>query len=465
MSTIFNSLALAQQALQVQQYGLEIAQKNIANVNTPGYSRQRVNLMPGDSTNADPNMEATGVQSGTIESFRNRFLDYRVSQETEKQGYFDSIAAALRQVEAIVNAGGTQGLDASLSQFFNSFSTLANAPEDVTLREQVLSRASDLAARFSRLYEQIQSVRSYQEYFVADTTNEINSLTTQIAAVNARAAQAIALKSPEAPELQDQRQVLLEKLAGLVDISYFETESGRVTVVTKQGGTLVLGDESYALQATRSGTDGLLQVELGGANITSQIEGGKLGGLLEVRGEIGGYLTTLDDLAAGVIARVNEQHRAGVDYDGTAGGDFFTPFVQPAPGSNAGAARSMTVALTDPRSIAAAAPGSGSGSNANARLLAAIGDEGLFAGGSATATQHYANMVFDLGQSVRKAEDGVSLQGALLVQLNNQRDSYSGVNLDEEAVSIVKYQKAFEATARYISLLDGLTEDIIKMMG
>ncbi len=466
MSTIFNSLALAQQALQTQQFGLEIAQRNIANVNTPGYSRQRVTLMPGDPNGTDGALGLAGVNSGTIESFRNRFLNYRVSQETGAQGYYDSVATALRQVEALVTSGASQGLDQKVAEFFNSFSTLANAPEDVTLRAQVLSSASDLGVAFKRLYDQLQSVRGYQEYFIADTTTEINSMTSAIAGLNARVAQALSLRSGDASELEDQRQVLLERLSGLMDVSYFETESGRVTVQTRQGGgTLVLGDDSYALEATRSSADGLLQIELGGTNITSTISSGNLGGLLKVRASLGGYMSSLDEMAAGLVARVNSQHRAGVDLDGVAGGDFFTPLVQPAPGSNAGAARSIDLAISDPKDIAAGMMGSGPGSNANARLLAAIRNEGLFASGTVTATEFYTNLVFNIGQDMRAAEDGVTLQASLLDQLKNQRDAYAGVNLDEEAISIVRYQKAFEATARYISVLDGLTEDLIRILG
>ncbi len=464
MSTIFNSLALAQQALQAQQFGLEIAQRNIANVNTPGYSRQRLNLMPGDPYGADAALGLAGVNSGTIESFRNRFLNYRISQETEAQGCYDSVATALRQVETLFNSGSGQGLDRKLEDFFNSFSTLANAPEDVTLREQVLSSAADLGVEFNRVYDQVQSVRGYQEYFISDTTTQINALTAAVAGLNSRVAQAIALKAPEASELEDQRQVLLEKLSGLMNVSYFETEGGRVTVLTKQGGTLVLGDDSYALETARSGSDGMLQIELGGADITSTINGGNLGGLLSARATLSGYLSTLDDMAAGLIQRVNAQHSAGVDLNGAAGGNFFNPFVQSVPGSNAGAAQSVSLAFSDPDRVAAGVAGSGSGSNANARLLADIGDEGLFSSGTATATQFYANLVFKIGQDTRAAEDGITLQKAMLDQLKNQRDAYSGVNLDEEAISIVRYQKAFQATARYISVLDGLTEDLIQIL-
>jgi flagellar hook-associated protein 1 FlgK len=466
MSTLFSALGLAQQSLQAQQLGLEITQKNIANINTPGYSRQRLNLTPADPVGSGIASASTGVSAASIESFRNRFLDHRVTQELQEQGFNDSMATALRQVEALLNETGGHGLETVISNFFNSFSLLANAPEDITLRQQVLARASELGREIGRLYDQIQSVQTYQDYFVADTVKEINSITTNFAGLNARIIAAENLGSNETPELIDQRQQLLERLSGLMDISYYETETGAISLITKDGAVLVLEDRSHTLEAIRSVSGGLLQVELDGVNITSKINGGKLGGILTVRDKtIPAYLTALDELAATMIERVNDQHELGDDFTGVQGGDFFVPFVQSIPGSNLGAARSVSVAISDPRAIAAAVVGGGPGSNANARLLAGIQDEKLLSAGTATVNQYYAEMIIGVGNDIRAVEDTLSTQNKLLVQLENQRDSFSGVNLDEEAINIVRYQKAFEASARVVRLLDGLSEEIINLLG
>jgi flagellar hook-associated protein 1 FlgK len=181
-------------------------------------------------------------------------------------------------------------------------------------------------------------------------------------------------------------------------------------------------------------------------------------------GSIAGYLTALDDLAAGLIARVNEQHALGSDLDGAPGGDFFVPFVQPIPGSNAGAARSIAVAITDPREIAAAALTTGPGSNSNANLLAGIKDEDFPALGT-SLNQFYADLVYRVAADCRRADDGLQTQKDLIQQLQNQRDSFSGVNLDDEAVSIIKYQKAYQASARFVTVIDTLTNDLLRILG
>ena len=125
----------------------------------------------------------------------------------------------------------------------------------------------------------------------------------------------------------------------------------------------------------------------------------------------------------------------------------------------------MTVALEDPRGVAAAAPGTGPGNNENAKLLAGIADEKLFSSSSETASQYYADLIFRIGTDEKSAADALTTQNSVLDQLNNQRDAFSGINLDEEAVNIIKFQRAYQASARYISTLDALSDDLLRLLG
>jgi flagellar hook-associated protein 1 FlgK len=134
-------------------------------------------------------------------------------------------------------------------------------------------------------------------------------------------------------------------------------------------------------------------------------------------------------------------------------------------GSNLGAARQIRVAISDPREIAAASPTGGLGSNANARSLAAIRVTPLLSGGSANPEQFYANLIFRIGRDAKSAVDSLETQNHVLAQIQNQRDSAAGVNLDDEAVSIIRFQKAYQANARFINLIDGLTEEVLRILG
>jgi flagellar hook-associated protein 1 FlgK len=466
MSSLFAGLHIGERALQAQQFALETTQRNITNANTPYYSRQRVNFVPGDPIGFGAILPGGGVISVSADAFRDRFIDYRVTQELQPKGENDAAVSALDQVDAILNESDGQGLQAAISDFFAGFSSLANAPEDSSLRREVLVRGREVAREFTRVYEGLQGIQTANDRAVADTVSEINSTTSAIAELNSRIAQAHGLDSNEEYALRDQRQQMLDRLAGLIDVSYWETESGAVTLTSADGAILVAGENSYEMDAVTQPGTSYLQVTVGGQNITSDVSSGKLGGLIKVRDSmIPDYLARLDDMAASLIDSVNNQHALGADLAGQQGGDFFTPFTPLVPGSNTGAARSISVAIADPAKIAAAGLAEGPGSNANARLLAGIGDSKILGGGTATLEQYYSDLVFTVGAQARTAKDTSETQGNILLQLQNQRDSISGVNLDEEAVSIIKYQKAYEASARYITVLNSLTEEVLGILG
>jgi flagellar hook-associated protein 1 FlgK len=406
------------------------------------------------------------VPTVSVESFRDRFIDYRVAQELPAQSEYDTVSQALQQIDGILNSQGGSGLQSSLSSFFNSFSALANNPNDLSLRQNVVSQANSLANQFHRTYDSIQKVQTSQDQAVTDTVTQMNAVIEKIAALNPKVAAAQAQHSDAESSLRDQRQELLDQLSGLADVSYFETEAGAVTVTTAQGAVLVIGDQSATLQSATVPGLSMNQVLLNGTNVTSDFQSGKLGGLLKVRDQnIAGYLNTLDDLAAGLIERVNSQHALGSDMYGNAGGDFFTPFVQPWPGNNTGAAHSISVAITDPQAIAAAESGAGQGSNANAQALAAIKDEQLFLPDHFTASQFYASLLETVGSDYQTADNGSKTQSQILLQLQNQRDSLTGVNLDEEAVNVVKFQKAYEASARLTQVWNSLADEVLKFVG
>ncbi len=465
MSSLFAGLHIGARALQTNQLALEVTQRNIANASTPYYSRQRVNLIPGEPAGWEGAAPGGGVLAASVDAFRDRFIDYRITQELKGKGENEAVLSALSQVEPFLNEGSSQGLETALSNFFAAFSALSNAPEEMSLRRQVLVRSQELAREFKRVYEGLQSVQTSADRSITDMAGEVNSLTSRIAELNGRITHAHNLNSQEEFTLRDQRQALLDQLSELLDTSYYETESGAVTVATSRGTMLVVEDRQYAIGAVLEPGTSYTQLMAGGQNITSTIESGKLGGLLKVRdGIIPNYLGKLDDMAVALISRVNAQHSLGADLTGTPGGDLFVPFVPLVPGSSAGAARSISVAVTDPAKLAAAGAAAGPGSNANVLYLAAIRDE-VLVGGVATVQQAYSQLVFIAGSDSRTARVAVETQRHVLLQLQNQRDALSAVSLDEEAVNVIRYQKAYEASARFISVLDGLTEEILRLVG
>lgn len=460
MPSILSGFDSVTQALAAQQFALSISQRNVANANDPNYTRQDA-VFTGDPLNS-----VAGISGVVLQASRDRYLDCSISQELQGLGESNVTYSALQQIDSILGKNSGENLQQALTNFFGSFSSLSTAPEDKVLRQQVLSSASALAGEFKRIYSAVQQVQTAQDRAVAYAVDDINSITTQIADLNAQIALAQASHAETESTLRDNRQKMLEQLSDLMNISYYEVESGTITVTTKDGGLMVVGDQQIPLAATRLDAETFLRVQLGGADITASLESGQLGGLIKLRDNtIAGYLSALDDMAATVISRVNEQHAAGSDFSGSAGGDFFTPFTEIIPGLNQGCARTMSVALTDPEQIAAAESGAGVGDNTNAQRLAAIADEALFASSTETIHEYYARLIYQIGSQEAAAQESVETQKSLLAQLKNQRDATSGVNLDEEAVNIIKYQRAYQASARYANILDSLSEEIIQLLG
>jgi len=459
MPSILSGFDSVQQALAAQTFALSIAQKNITNANDPDYTREDVVFTGDDSESTN-----SGVAGVSLQAVRNQFLDYNISQETQSSSMSSVESDALQQIDAIFNGSG-ESLQQSLSDFFNSFTSLSSSPEDLTLRQQVLSSANALSNQFHTLYSGIQQVQTSEDSALSSTVDQVNSLTSQIAALNQQIAAAQGAQSQNLSTLQDSRQQLVEQLSGLMGLSYYQTNSGAITVTTQQGGALVIGNQSNSLQL--SSTNGTFQsVLLNGADITNSIGSGTLGGLIDMRdNKCAGYLSTLDDLAATITFTVNQQHEQGSDLNGQDGGDLFTPFTPANPDSNAGAARAMSVAITDLTQIAAAGPGGGAGDNTNAQLLAGISNQKLFSNSNETASQFYADLVYRIGTDEQTASDNVSTQQSILDQLNNQRDSFSGVSLDDEAVNIIKYQTAYQASAQYATVLNTLSGDVLNILG
>jgi flagellar hook-associated protein 1 len=456
MPTISSSLDSLRQTLAAQQFALSITQRNVANANNENYTRQEAIFADAADVNSC---------TVTIRALRDRYLDYSVSRESQFLGEQQVASDALQQIDAIMNENGGQGLQKALSDFYNSFNSLSATPEDLTLRQQVLAKATALTSEFHRVSSAIQRVQISQNDQVESTIDEINGITAQIAALNDKIGVAHAYGSDEESVIRDGRQQLVEQLSSLIDISYYETQSGAITVTTRQGGLLVADDRYHVLTRNTLPGTGFSGVQLDGVDITSKLQSGKLAGLIDMRdNKTASYLGALDEMAAAIISQVNMQHTQGIDLDANAGENFFAPFVQTIPGSNAGAAQSICLALSDGRKIAASSSGA-TGDGKNATLLCSIKDGLLMSSSTETVSQFYAGLIYGIGSDEKNAADGVTSQTNILDQLKNQRAADSGVNLDEEATNIIKYQKAYQASAKFAAVLNTLSDVILSLVG
>jgi len=453
MSGLYGSLSVALSALRASQQSLETSANNVANANTPGFTRQRPVLVPGDPVVLGRLSFGTGVVVEKLQSLRDPILELRLNQESQSQGKLDSVLSALQQIQ--VNFSGTDsGIGDAISKFFDSLQQLSTDASNPSLRQGVLTAAGNLASAFNITAKNLQNQRSNLDLNVVETVGEINTLTAQIAGVNQQIAD-LENVHQDASAFVDKRTTLIRQLSNLIDVSVIQTEHG-ITLTTASGTPLVAEMRSFPL-STLIGSGGTHGVFSGTADISSSIASGKLGGLLAARDQtIPSLQNNLDQLATGLATALNTAHRAGFDLNGNPGGDLFVP----PPTGGAGAAGALSLAITDPSQVAASSDGT-PGSNGNLAVLSAVHDQAV-AGGQ-TPLDFYSNIVFQVGSDTANTSADLDASDLILQQLEDQRSSISGVSLDEEAANMVRYQTAYQAAARVVTTINQMLDDVVNL--
>jgi flagellar hook-associated protein 1 FlgK len=455
MSDLLGSLSLAARSMAAQQAGLDVAGQNIANVNTPGYTRRTVELAA--SPPAGPLSAGNGVDVAGIRAERASLLEAQLRHEQPAQGREAAMAESLSQIETALGKPGAS-IDASLTQFYNAFSQLAQDPTSGVARQQVIAQGQSLASAFNDVAARLVSARRDADLLVKSGVDQITGLATQIALLNASMAGASA-SGNEA--LRDKLGVALSSLSQLIDIGVVSRSDGGADVSVGNGRALVIGANTYQIGVTPIAGSGLADLTSGGTVITAEITGGRVGGLLQVRdGLLPGYTTRLDQLANGVATSVNTAHRAGFDLTGAAGGDFFAP-----PAAVAGSAAAMAVAagiVANGNLIAAAATAT-PGDNQNARAITNLRQTAL-AGGTTNPIDTWGALVYRVGTDARAATNGLAGHDEVMKQLQTLRDQVSAVSLDEEAANLMKFQRAYEANARYFSAVQTSLDVLLQMV-
>jgi flagellar hook-associated protein 1 FlgK len=458
MGTLSSLMDLASQALMADQNALNITANNVANQNTPGYTREVVSWQPVDAVTLSGTSYSMGVTSTAV-SQRDRILEQRVQQQTQTQAQSGALESALEQVQNIFGLSATSAsasstaLGSAVDGFFNSLSALEGKPSDASTRQSVLTAANNLTSVFNSAANQLAQVSAGLDQQVGTVVGQINSLTKTIASLN----QQIASTSPnaDAGALEDQRQLAITQLSQYIGLNQMTTESNGITLTTANGAVLVSGSQSFALSTTL--VSGKTEVLAGGQDVTSGLSGGQLGGVLEARDqELPTYASALDNLAYGIGTAMNVQNALGVDGSGNPGAAIFN-----LPATAAGAAASIQVATSDPQAVAAAATGEGSSGSGNAIAMADLATANVV--GGQTASGFLASFLGQIGNDTAGATTNNAAQQATLTQLTSQRNSLSGVSLDEEASNLTQYQRSYEAAAKVLSIVNTIMASALNL--
>lgn len=456
MSGLFSGLRIGLKTLSNLETAISVVNENITNVNTPGYSRKRVSFKSFGSEVQPYGAVGGGADLERIESIRNRFLEKRILTEFQSKGTLSGQHFGLQQIESILYNSGQSQISDQLSRFFNSFLELSADPSSLPLRQAVLSEGSKLTDAMKNASQKIMALEVENRTQIKNSVDRVNTILEQIGRLNLQIAPSIR-QGQDAAALYDERQQLTNQLAEEVGLVAYESESGVQTISTTHGRLLLSGNQVFKLEFGETNTG--VSIKHLSQEITSEIRTGKLGGYLEMAAQVyPSYANALDTLARELAGEVNTLHKTGVGLDGTTGKDLFTY-------ASTDPAGTLAVAFTDPRTLAARASGAGPGDSSIAQQIADLRDKKLTNLGDDTLTGYFSNLVFQAGLDSRQVKDNLTTQEKIMEQLQNQRDSVSGVSLDEEAVNLLQYQRAYQATARFIRVVDELlaeTMDLIR---
>jgi flagellar hook-associated protein 1 FlgK len=458
---LFSYFELGRKSMIASQLGLQVAGDNIANAATPGYAKRRLELTPSYAVRVPGGWLDQGVDVERLHRMEDLFLQASIGREQGALGESDERLRGLQDVQGIYGTLDSITIAQSLDAFEAAFLALSAKPEDGGARQGAVSAASALAGSIRDAYARLESLRSQKDQEVGGTVGRVNSLAAELASLNRQISEAEADGGVAAP-LRDQREMVLAELSDLTGGLASKAPDGKVRFELPSGSTLVTGESALPLSTARA-TDGTLRIlSHDGTDITDRFRGGRLGAFLLVRDDsIPGELATLDAIAADLTTRVNALTVSATDLAGNPGGPLFVPD----PPATTGAARSISVSaaiLADPSLLAISASGA-PGDGSVASDIAGVTDAPSVALGGKGMSAFLADSMTALGNAVAQADVDLGVSTGIVNGLLTQRDSVSGVSLDEEAIELIKNQRSFEAAAQFLAVLDEITATAVHM--
>ncbi|WP_123042225.1 flagellar hook-associated protein FlgK [Cohnella candidum] len=513
MRSTFHSIETAKRALFTQQAAIQTTGQNIANANTVGYSRQTVNMQAtrpieaiGMTHSTIPGQLGTGVEFTSITRIRDSFLDNQYRNQSQDQGKWSVQADTLDKLEAIFNEPNDTGIRTLFDNYWKGWSDLAKDPENVTARKVLRENAIALTDSINLASKQLSDMNRDLTDNIGVKASQINTLVGNIANLNYEISK-IAAYGDNPNDLMDQRDVLTDQLSKIVNITVTNTAQG---YNINMGGTaLVTGDQAITVDAAglegAFGTDltsgelyGMLQSRdyyvkdyqkqldtlansLANGKFTVTVPAGSVlpdGITLDGKTYTGSDRTLKDPLTV-TVNGVNELHRMGYPLSNppTAGVDFFVS-------SDGGPITAANLKLNpviaaSPDAIATSMRTDGTpeqvvpGNNTLALLMANLKDTKISFSNpdgttpliaSGTIDDFYRSLIGQLGVQSQDAQRQVDNQDSLLAQIDERRQSVSGVSLDEEMSDLIKYQHAYNAAARVMTTFDDMLDKIIAMV-
>jgi len=471
----FSGLNTAASALYAAQRAIDVTGQNVANVNTEGYSRQRVQLQSIGS-NAVPavwstsNQVGQGVDSNSVIRIRDAFLEAQAQAQHATTANLSVQSDTLTSIEGSFQEPGSTGIQSMMTNVWSAWSDIANHPTDPGARAQLLQRSQTLVSGLHTVSGSLTSQWSNTRDSLQTQLDDVNATSKSIADLNQAIKRATQAGKPS-NELMDKRDVLVLHLSEAVGATSQPAGDGTLNV-TVGGVTLVAGNSALALNLSGPNsltspmtTQPVIKTSPGGTPV--QVGGTAQGQLASMTTLIPNYMDQLNAIARQLATQVNAGHTAGYDVTGTKGDPMFDDGTgQPASAVTIGSitAANINLRITDPNKVAASSidPASiggkvsADGNNADAMYQQRLWDTG--------ADTVYRKMIVAMGVESATATSNLGTQTVVSGQVDSSRDSVAGVSIDEEMTNMLQFQHAYAAAGQLVSTINSMLDDLMNMV-
>ena len=468
MSGLFATLNQSVQSLHAQSIGIEVAGRNLANVNNPEFARQRVIFGDRGTVITAQGAQSLGIEAKSVQQVRDALIDQQVGRETASLASLTSESDIYAQTQAALGesidraqtvTSPAAGMSGVVSDFFNAFQAFAASPTDLGQRQNLIQQAGILTGRFNATDARLAQVQADTSTNIAVDVASVNDLLANVASLNKQIGSLEITAPGTAIDLRDQRQASIEKLAGLIgaETAINATQAGQVDVFVRDAGGAAITLVSLASVANPVNYIGT-GLTAGTAGTPIALSTGKINGFFTARdGAVQDLRDNLNTFAAQIGSAVNTAYNPL----STVGADFFT--------FTTGSAASTLSLAAGMSPVTLKASNGAAGDNTLASAVAALASRSFaITSGDAidgTFSKYYAGVVSDFGRTVAGTTNRMEDQANITKLVNQQRQSISGVSMDEEMADLLKYQHAFEASSRVISIIDGLLDIVVNRLG
>lgn len=466
MAGLFTTLNIGSQSLQAHQLGVQVAGHNISNVNNPAYSRQRLILETAIATPSSVGLQGTGVQAVMIRQIRDQLIDNNIRNETSITSYLEAQQKALEFANAYLaerinlsdlnNNQTSSNLSDLIDGFFSAFQDISVNPESISERVVLLQKAQLMSSRFNQISSTLDNlIQSMNESINSDTA-KANSLLSEIADLNIQINNLETNKNWLANDLRDTLQQKLEELSKIIKIDVSENEQG-LAVISVNGEMLVNGDKLLDTIETYTDASNRVYIQTVNSKISITSTSGSIQGTIDARDRsVLQIKQSLDNLANLLITEVNNLHSTGYGLNGTNNTAFFS-------GSNAADIQVNSALIENPELIQLSNNPAAPGNNFIALAIAQLKTKTQPSLNNLTIPGFYTKTVETIAADLNAVNSKLSDQKTITELFEQRRQSVSGVSIDEEMTELLKYQKAYQASAKLISTVDELLETLINM--